>query len=93
VPNIATGLAQLADAGWWSVGLDGSAAVTVWDSELMDGRVAIVIGAEGSGLSRLVAERVDQLVSIPMRGRLDSLNASTAAAVTLFEVVRRRAAP
>jgi 23S rRNA (guanosine2251-2'-O)-methyltransferase len=67
--------------------------VTVWDSELMDGRVAIVIGAEGSGLSRLVAERVDQLVSIPMRGRLDSLNASTAAAVTLFEVVRRRAAP
>ena len=91
VPNVATGLAQLADAGWWSVGLDGAAATTVWDSHLMDGRVAIVIGAEGSGLSRLVAERVDQLVSIPMLGRLDSLNASTAAAVALFEVVRRRA--
>lgn len=92
VPNIATGLSQLADAGWWSVGLDGAATATVWDTNLLDGRVAVVVGAEGSGLSRLVAERVDQLVSIPMRGRLDSLNASTAAAVALFEVVRRRAA-
>lgn len=91
VPNIATGLGQLADAGFWSVGLDGAAGTTVWDSNLLDGRVAVVVGAEGSGLSRLVAERVDQLVSIPMRGRLDSLNASTAAAVALFEVVRRRA--
>jgi 23S rRNA (guanosine2251-2'-O)-methyltransferase len=72
------------------VGLDGAATTTVWDSALLDGRVAIVIGAEGAGLSRLVAERVDQLVSIPMRGHLDSLNASTAAAVALFEVVRRR---
>jgi 23S rRNA (guanosine2251-2'-O)-methyltransferase len=90
VPNIATGLAQLAAAGYWSVGLDGAATTTVWDSALLDGRVAIVIGAEGAGLSRLVAERVDQLVSIPMRGHLDSLNASTAAAVALFEVVRRR---
>jgi 23S rRNA (guanosine2251-2'-O)-methyltransferase len=92
VPNIATGLSQLADAGWWSVGLDGAATATIWDSDLLDGKVAVVVGAEGSGLSRLVAERVDQLVSIPMRGRLDSLNASTAAAVALFEVVRRRAA-
>lgn len=90
VPNIATGLGQLADAGFWSVGLDGAARATIWDSNLLDGRVAVVVGAEGSGLSRLVAERVDQLVAIPMRGRLDSLNASTAAAVALFEVVRRR---
>lgn len=92
VPNVATGLGQLADAGFWSVGLDGAAEATIWDSDLLDGRVAVVVGAEGSGLSRLVAERVDQLVAIPMRGRLDSLNASTAAAVTLFEVVRRRTA-
>ncbi len=90
VPNIAAGLAQLADAGFWSVGLDGAATSTVWDSELLGGRVAVVIGAEGSGLSRLVAERVDQLVAIPMLGHLASLNASTAAAVALFEVVRRR---
>ncbi len=92
VPNVATGLGQLADAGFWSVGLDGAAEATIWDSDLLDGRVAVVVGAEGSGLSRLVAERVDQLVAIPMRGRLDSLNASTAAAVALFEVVRRRTA-
>lgn len=92
VPNIATGLGQLADTGWWSVGLDGGATATVWDSDLLDTRVAVVVGAEGSGLSRLVAERVDQLVSIPMRGHLGSLNASTAAAVALFEVVRRRVA-
>lgn len=90
VPNVATGLAQLADLGFWSVGLDGTAATSVWDSHLLDGRVAVVVGAEGSGLSRLVAERVDQLVAIPMRGHLDSLNAGTAAAVALFEVVRRR---
>jgi 23S rRNA (guanosine2251-2'-O)-methyltransferase len=89
VPNIATGLVQLAGAGFWSVGLDGTAQATIWDSDLLDGRVAVVVGAEGSGLSRLVAERVDQRVAIPMRGRLDSLNASTAAAVALFEVVRR----
>jgi 23S rRNA (guanosine2251-2'-O)-methyltransferase len=89
VPNIATGLVQLAGAGFWSVGLDGTAQATIWDSDLLDGRVAVVVGAEDSGLSRLVAERVDQRVAIPMRGRLDSLNASTAAAVALFEVVRR----
>lgn len=91
VPNIATGLRQLAGVGYWSVGLTGDADTTVWDSSLLDDRVALVIGAEGAGLSRLVAERVDQVVAIPMRGRIGSLNASTAAAVALFEVVRRRA--
>ena len=90
VPNIATGLRHLADAGFWSVGLDGDAETTIWDSGLLDGRVAIVIGAEGTGLSRLVAERVDEVAAIPMRGHVGSLNASTAAAVALFEVVRRR---
>jgi len=90
VSNVALALAQLSDAGYWSVGLDGAATTSVWDSHLLDGRVAIVIGAEGRGLSRLVAERVDELVAIPMRGRLHALNAGTAAAVALFEVVRRR---
>lgn len=92
VANIATALGQLADAGYWSVGLDGDAEASVWDSRLLDGRVALVIGAEGRGLSRLVAERVDELVAIPMRGHVQALNASTAAAVALFEVVRRRRA-
>ena len=89
VPNVARALAELADAGFWSVGLDGAATMSLWESELLDGRVALVIGAEERGLSRLVAERVDQLVAIPMRGHVQSLNASTAAAVALFDVLRR----
>lgn len=91
VSNVALALTQLSDAGYWSVGLDGSATASLWDSRLLDERVALVIGAEGRGLSRLVAERVDELVAIPMRGHVHALNASTAAAVALFEVVRRRA--
>jgi 23S rRNA (guanosine2251-2'-O)-methyltransferase len=93
VSNVATALAQLSGAGYWSVGLDGAATTTLWECQLLDERVALVIGAEGRGLSRLVAERVDVLVAIPMRGHVDALNASTAAAVALFEVVRRRMAP
>lgn len=90
VPNIATGLVQLAAEGFWTVGLDGAAKTSVWSSGLLDGRVAVVVGAEGGGLSRLVTERVDELISIPMAGHVASLNASTAAAIVLFEVVRRR---
>ena len=90
VSNVAQALAQLSNAGYWSVGLDGAARASLWESQLLDERVALVIGAEGRGLSRLVAERVDELVAIPMRGQVRALNASTAAAVALFEVVRRR---
>jgi 23S rRNA (guanosine2251-2'-O)-methyltransferase len=93
VPNVAAALAGLADRGFWSVGLAGEAGESVWSSPLLEGRVALVVGAEGAGLSRLVAERVDGLVAIPMAGRLESLNASAAAAVALFEIVRRRSAP
>ena len=90
VGNIARTLEELAGQGFWSVGLAGDSPETVWDSRLLDGRVAIVLGAEGSGLSHLVAQRVDALVRIPMAGRMTSLNASAAAAVALFEVRRRR---
>lgn len=91
VPNIVRALQDLADRGYWSVGLAGEAARSVWDANLLDGPVAVVIGAEGSGLSRLVAERVDLLVRIPMAGKVGSLNASAASAVAMFEVVRRNA--
>lgn len=90
VPNIARALADLAAHGFWSVGLDADATETIWSSGLLDGNVALVVGDEGAGLSRLVAERVDGKVSIPMAGRLASLNAGVAAAVALFEVRRRR---
>lgn len=89
VPNIVAALRTLGEAGLWSVGLAGEADTTVWDQPLLDERVALVVGAEGDGLSRLVAERADALVSIPMAGHLDSLNAATATAVTVFEWARR----
>lgn len=89
VPNVARALAALADAGTWSLGLDGAADTTVWDTPLLDGPVAVVVGAEGHGLARLVAERVDGLAAIPSAGRLGSLNAGVAVGVTCFEFVRR----
>lgn len=90
VTNITRALQSLSDAGLWTVGLDGEATTSIWDQPLLDERIALVIGEEGQGLSRLVAERVDARVSIPMAGHLESLNASTAAAVAAFEWSRRR---
>ena len=91
VANIVRSLSDLAERGFWSVGLSGEAGDDLWSTGLLDGSVALVVGAEGAGLSRLVAERVDGLVRIPMHGRIASLNASVAAAVVLYEVGRRRA--
>jgi 23S rRNA (guanosine2251-2'-O)-methyltransferase len=90
VGNIVRALEELAQRGCWSVGLAGEAEQTLWDTPLLDGPVAVVVGAEGAGLSRLVAERVDALASIPMAGQMTSLNASAASAVVLFETLRRR---
>lgn len=90
VSNIARALGDLAGRGLWTVGLDVDGESDVWSSPLFDERVALVVGAEGTGLSRLVAERVDARVAVPTRGRISSLNASAAAAVALFEVMRRR---
>lgn len=90
VPNVVRALEALAGRGYWSVGLDGDAPERLWDSVLLDGRVVLVVGAEGTGLSRLVAERVDARVAIPLGGHVASLNASAAASVALFEVRRRR---
>jgi 23S rRNA (guanosine2251-2'-O)-methyltransferase len=89
VPNIARALEVLGAAGLWSVGLDGDAPTRLWDEPLLDERVALVVGDEGRGLSRLVAERVDARVRLPARGHLDSLNAATAAAAALYEWARR----
>ncbi len=90
VPNLASALTELARRRLWTVGLAASGAVGVHDCELLGEAVAIVVGAEGRGLSRLVAERCDVLASIEMRGQVASLNASVAAAVTLYEALRRR---
>ncbi|MGH8896048.1 MAG: 23S rRNA (guanosine(2251)-2'-O)-methyltransferase RlmB [Egibacteraceae bacterium] len=93
VPNIARALGDLAAHGLWTVGLDGGGQSQLWSCPLLDERVALVVGAESTGLSRLVAERVDARVAVPTRGRIGSLNAAAAVAVALFEVVRRRQEP
>jgi 23S rRNA (guanosine2251-2'-O)-methyltransferase len=91
VVNIARALEELTEAGVWTVGLDGNAD-TRYDAVDYTLPTALVLGAEGSGLRRLVRERCDRLVSIPMHGHVESVNVSVAAGVTLFEAVRQRRA-
>ena len=89
VVNIARALDELKQAGVWTVGLAGEAAA-VYDEVDYRQPTALVLGAEGTGLRRLVRERCDWLVSIPMRGHVGSLNVSVAAGVVLFEAARQR---
>ena len=85
-------LANLREAGIWVVGLDDAAERTLFDiGDLAREGICLVLGAEGSGLSRLVRERCDVVVSIPMKGRVASLNVSAAAALATYEVARHRA--
>lgn len=90
VRNLADWLADARQAGAWVYGAaaDADAAYTAVD---WSGRAVLVLGSEGKGIRPRVASACDQLVSIPQRGRLESLNASVAAAVILFEALRQRA--
>ena len=87
VPHL---LERASRASVWSVGLDADGDVSVFELEVADRPVVLVLGAEGRGLSRLTRKRCDLVVSIPMHGHLGSLNVAAAAAVACFEVVRRR---
>ncbi len=89
VPNLAHALDVMGTAGLWRVGLAGDAGAR-YDSAELTGPTAIVVGAEGAGMRRLTREHCDVLVSIPMMGQVESLNAGAAAAVLLFEVQRQR---
>jgi 23S rRNA (guanosine2251-2'-O)-methyltransferase len=89
VVNIARAIDALKEAGVWTVGLAAEAHERYHEIDLTL-PTAIVVGAEGSGLRRLVRERCDRLISIPMLGSVGSLNVSVAAGVTLFEAVRQR---
>jgi 23S rRNA (guanosine2251-2'-O)-methyltransferase len=92
VPGLPATLSRLRDAGIWIVGLDDAAERTLFDlGDLAREAVCLVLGAEGAGLSRLVRERCDLIVSIPMHGRVGSLNVSAAAALATYEVARHRA--
>jgi 23S rRNA (guanosine2251-2'-O)-methyltransferase len=90
VGGLPAALAGLRAAGVHVVGLDGAAATSLYDVAGADGPVCLVLGAEGRGLSRLVRERCDEVVAIPMKGVLGSLNVSAAAALACFEIARRR---
>jgi len=87
--NIARALEELKALGVWTVGLAGDARES-YDAIDLTLPTAVVFGAEGTGLRRLVRERCDRLISIPMRGAVESLNVSVAAGVVLFEAVRQR---
>ena len=89
VANVSRAVGRLQEAGFWAVGLDGGAETSLADAEPSD-RLALVAGAEGEGLSRLVREACDELVSIPLRGRVGSLNVSAAAAVAVFHYAMRQ---
>jgi 23S rRNA (guanosine2251-2'-O)-methyltransferase len=90
VPNIARVLERLKDARFTVVGLSERAPATIYVEPAPAGRIALVIGDEGSGLSRLVGERCDVLVSLPMRGEVASLNASASLAAALYAYVLPR---
>ncbi|MFL5792012.1 MAG: 23S rRNA (guanosine(2251)-2'-O)-methyltransferase RlmB [Actinomycetota bacterium] len=95
VANLSRALDRLRDAGFTTVGLDEEADRSIFDESCPDGRVALVVGSEGAGLSRLVREHCDLLVSVPMHGKVGSLNAAASLAVVLYAYVlasRRRSA-
>jgi 23S rRNA (guanosine2251-2'-O)-methyltransferase len=90
VAGIASALRTLASADVWTVGLDPDARASLWELGLASEPIALVLGAEGRGLSRLVRERCDSLVAIPQKGATASLNVAAAGALACFEVARRR---
>ncbi|HUJ67319.1 MAG TPA: 23S rRNA (guanosine(2251)-2'-O)-methyltransferase RlmB [Acidimicrobiales bacterium] len=90
VPGIPAALAILTSRGVWTVALVGGATSSLWDLQLASEPVALVLGAEGRGVSRLARARCDVAVGIPTVGPLESLNVSAAATLACFEVARRR---
>lgn len=89
VTNLARALDRLRDQGLWLVGAAGEAPDSLYEVDL-NGPLALVLGSEGRGLRRLTRERCDRLVSLPMRGQVESLNVSVAAGVILYEALRQR---
>ena len=94
VPNLNRGLEDLKKSGFWVIGADaaGEQDLFAMPDKLLTGRVAVVMGAEGKGLRPSTLKTVDHRVRIPMQGGVGSLNVSTAAAVILFELLRRESA-
>jgi 23S rRNA (guanosine2251-2'-O)-methyltransferase len=89
VANIAQTLEELKRDGFWIYGAEGKSAASLYDQDFR-GNTAVVIGGEGEGIRPLVQKKCDYLVSIPIKGGVNSLNASVAGGVMLFEIVRQR---
>lgn len=90
VTNLARTLARLKETGVWVVGLEGVPEADPIDRANLGGALALVVGSEGSGMSRLVREGCDFLVRLPMRGRITSLNAAVAGSIALYAIDRQR---
>jgi 23S rRNA (guanosine2251-2'-O)-methyltransferase len=90
VANVVRAIERLRDRGFWVVALDAGAETVLFDQRPPPGPVAVVVGSEGHGVSRLARETCDDLVAIPLRGKVSSLNVSVAAGIALFELVRLR---
>lgn len=93
VTNLTRALDELKKENVWIVALDASGGPTIYELDVATDGVCLVVGGEGSGVSRLVREQADVVAHIPMSGRIQSLNASAAGAVALFEIRRRRSSP
>ena len=89
VPNLPAAIRDLKERGLWIYGTAADGASDLWHTDFT-GPLALVIGSEGDGMGRLVSESCDYIVSLPMKGQLGSLNASAAAAITMYEVLRQR---
>ena len=89
VPNLPAALRELKERGLWIYGTAADGRADLWHTDFT-GPLALVIGSEGEGMGRLVREHCDFLVRIPLRGKLDSLNASAAAGILMYEVLRQR---
>ena len=89
VPNIPAVLKELKEKGLWIFGTAADGSSGLWETDF-SGPIALVIGSEGDGIGRLVKENCDFIVSLPMKGKISSLNASAAAAITMYEVLRQR---
>jgi 23S rRNA (guanosine2251-2'-O)-methyltransferase len=90
VGNLAQTIVALQQAGLWVVGLENDPAAQVFDQADLDGPLAFVLGAEGPGLARLIRERCDFLVRLPIAGQIESLNAAVAGSIVLYHTWRQR---
>ena len=89
VPNLVNAIKKLKENGFWIMGTDMKGE-TLYDEVRVDMPIALVIGSEGFGMSRLVKENCDYLLKVPMKGKINSLNASITAAICISNIVSRR---